>query len=329
MNREDCRRKTDELFSQKQAAVIARRLDHKNEIYSKLPEIADIESEMESVSANFFSEIANGNLTEEDFDKLKDKSLSLQEKRAEVLVKNGYPKDYLSEQYECSLCKDEGFIGREMCICYKKALAEEFLKCSNMQKIYKNKNFRNFDLTFYPEGEERKKMEASLEYCKSYVRKFDKVCRNLLFLGKPGCGKTFLSCAIGTELIKTGHFVLYTPVQNMLDDFEKVRFGKGDADLSSYKECDLLIIDDLGAEFKNSFSESVLYNIINDRLNEKKPMIISTNYDEDEIEEVYNERFFSRVMYEFAKIPFAGVDIRREKERRLIEERKKKKCSEA
>ena len=191
-----------------------------------------------------------------------------------------------------------------------------------MQKIYQNKNFRNFDLTFYAEGEDRRKMEATLEYCKTYARKFDKVPRNLLFLGAPGSGKTFLSCAIGTELIKTGHFVLYTPIQDMLDDFEKVRFGKGDADIESYKECDLLIIDDFGAEFKNSFSESVLYNIINDRLNEKKPMIISTNFDEDDIEENYHERLCSRLMYEFAKIQFAQVDIRREKERRLLEKRK-------
>ena len=177
-----------------------------------------------------------------------------------------------------------------------------------MQKIYQNKNFRNFDLTFYSEGADRNKMKAALEYCKKYVRSFDKVCRNLLFLGDPGSGKTFLSCAIGTELIKTGHFVLYTPIQDMLDDFEKVHFGKGDADTESYKECDLLIIDDFGAEFKNSFSESVLYNIINDRLND--------------IEDNYHDRLFSRMMYEFAKIPFAKVDIRREKELRLLERKK-------
>ena len=322
MKREDCRRKTDELFSQKQADVITRRTAHRAEIYEKFPQIAEFEQKMETVSAEFFTAMADGNLSEDGFNRLKTESLALQKEREEILTQNGYPADYLSFQYECPICKDEGFVGTEMCVCYKKALAEEFLRCSNMQKIYQNKNFRNFDLTFYAEGEDRRKMEATLEYCKTYARKFDKVPRNLLFLGAPGSGKTFLSCAIGTELIKTGHFVLYTPIQDMLDDFEKVRFGKGDADIESYKECDLLIIDDFGAEFKNSFSESVLYNIINDRLNEKKPMIISTNFDEDDIEENYHERLCSRLMYEFAKIQFAQVDIRREKERRLLEKRK-------
>lgn len=322
MRREDCRRKTDELFSQKQADVITRRAQHRSEIYEKFPQVAEIEQKMEAVSSAFFTAMADRVLSEEELNRLKTESLALQKERETILTENGYPSDYLSLQYECPVCRDEGFVGTEMCICYKKALAEEFLKCSNMQKIYQNKNFRNFDLTFYAEGEDRRKMEATLEYCKTYARKFDKVPRNLLFLGAPGSGKTFLSCAIGTELIKTGHFVLYTPIQDMLDDFEKVRFGKGDADIASYKECDLLIIDDFGAEFKNSFSESVLYNIINDRLNEKKPMIVSTNFDEDDIQENYHERLFSRMMYEFAKIRFADVDIRREKERRLLEKRK-------
>lgn len=325
MKREDCRRKTDELFSQKQADVLTRRAAHRAEIYEKYPQTKDIESQMEAVSAEFFTAMADGKMTDEDFNRLKTESLALQKEREVLLTQHGYPADYLSLQYECPLCKDEGFVGTEMCICYKKALAEEFLRCSNMQKIYKNKNFRNFDLTFYAEGDDRKRMEATLEYCKTYVRKFDKVPRNLLFLGTPGSGKTFLSCAIGTELIKTGHFVIYTPIQDLLDDFEKVRFGKGDADIESYKECDLLIIDDFGAEFKTAFSDSVLYNIVNDRLNEKKPIIISTNLDEHDISENYHERLYSRLMYEFAKICFAEVDIRREKERRLLEKRKNEK----
>ena len=117
--------------------------------------------------------------------------------------------------------------------------------------------------------------------------------------------------------------MIYSSAQNLFNKLEKDKFGKTDTNTEeTILDCDLLIIDDFGAEFKNSFSESVLYNIINDRLNEKKPMIISTNYDEDEIEDNYHDRLFSRMMYEFAKIPFAKVDIRREKERRLLERKK-------
>ena len=65
MKREDCRRKTDELFSQKQADVITRRTAHRAEIYEKFPQIAEIEQKMETVSAEFFTAMADRNLSED------------------------------------------------------------------------------------------------------------------------------------------------------------------------------------------------------------------------------------------------------------------------
>ena len=123
MKREDCRRRTDELFSQKQADVLTRRAAHRSEIYEKFPQVLETERRMESVSAEFFSKMADGDLSEEEFEKLKTESLALQKEREKILTDNGYSADYLSLQYECPVCKDEGFVGSEMCICYKKALA--------------------------------------------------------------------------------------------------------------------------------------------------------------------------------------------------------------
>ena len=99
MKREDCRRKTDELFSQKQADVITRRTAHRAEIYEKFPQIAEIEQKMETVSAEFFTAMADRNLSEDGFNRLKTESLALQREREEILTQNGYPADYLSFQY--------------------------------------------------------------------------------------------------------------------------------------------------------------------------------------------------------------------------------------
>ena len=81
MKREDCRRRTDELFSQKQADVLTRRAAHRSEIYEKFPQILETERRMESVSAEFFSKMADGDLSEEEFEKLKTESLALQNER--------------------------------------------------------------------------------------------------------------------------------------------------------------------------------------------------------------------------------------------------------
>ena len=84
MKREDCRRKTDELFSQKQADVITRRTAHRAEIYEKFPQIAEIEQKMETVSAEFFTAMADGNLSEDGFNRLKTESLALQRERRDL-----------------------------------------------------------------------------------------------------------------------------------------------------------------------------------------------------------------------------------------------------
>ena len=98
MKREDCRRRTDELFSQKQADVLTRRAAHRSEIYKKFPQILETERRMESVSAEFFSKMADGDLSEEEFEKLKTESLALQKEKEKILTDNGYSADYLSLQ---------------------------------------------------------------------------------------------------------------------------------------------------------------------------------------------------------------------------------------
>ena len=75
------------------------------------------------------------------------------------------------------------------------------------------------------------------------------------------------------------------------------------------EDADLVILDDLGSEFINKFSSSVIYNIINDRINLNKPLIISTNFSNHELNQMYNDRIISRIS-SFTPIHFSGTDIR-------------------
>ncbi|MBQ6542839.1 MAG: ATP-binding protein, partial [Clostridia bacterium] len=74
--------------------------------------------------------------------------------------------------------------------------------------------------------------------------------------------------------------------------------------------CDLLIIDDLGCEFGTQFSASEIYNIINYRINQSKPFIISTNLDWEELEKKYSKRVASRIIGSCSNLKFIGNDIR-------------------
>ena len=88
----------------------------------------------------------------------------------------------------------------------------------------------------------------------------------------------------------------FTMSQNLLKYHTTFDTSK-ESILSPYLECDVLIIDDLGSEpiFKN-VSEEYLYLILNQRLFEQKPVIISTNLTLSEIQDRYGERIFSRLV---------------------------------
>ena len=78
-------------------------------------------------------------------------------------------------------------------------------------------------------------------------------------------------------------------------------------------KADLLIIDDLGTEPTSKNNNSYILDLINERNNRKKKMIINTNLDYKNLEEKYTKRFSSRLLDSFEFIYFYGDDIRRVK----------------
>jgi DNA replication protein DnaC len=160
-------------------------------------------------------------------------------------------------------------------------------------------------------------MEQVLETARRYVGLFsDEKSQNLLFFGQTGLGKTHLSSAIAKSLIDRGFDVLYETAQNLFGDFEDERFnrtyntGMDEKKTDRYFECDLLIIDDLGAELSNQFTASCLYNLINTRQNAGKSCIINTNLTLNEIEKRYSQRIFSRLCGQYQVLQFTGRDVR-------------------
>ena len=144
------------------------------------------------------------------------------------------PETYLDPVHHCSLCNDEGAVDGQLCPCYKQALSEQYLAQSGMQHLFAGCSFSAYDLSLYPaEGPDglspREKMKKMLDFAKKYVKTFGEDSQNLLFVGEPGCGKTYLSVCIGCELIRSGKFVLYAPVQDLLSDFEAATFRNKEA----------------------------------------------------------------------------------------------------
>ncbi len=307
-----------ELDRRRHAAEEKQRQRHK-EVIEKLPEIAELEREMAGAGAEIVKAIALGGDVKKQIDGLSKKNLEIQRKRKALLTSSGFTTNYLEVKYTCPKCRDTGFIEGLRCDCYAKILRDLAYKDLCSSAPIEKSRFDNFNTDYYPDTRDaitgvvpKKKMCEILTFCKSYASDFDTDSPSLLMYGATGLGKTHLSLAIAAAALEGGHGVIYGSAQNILLKLERERFGRGntgDAE-SAVLECDLLVLDDLGAEFSTQFTVAAIYNIVNTRLLTGLPTIISTNLSLEELEEKYTQRITSRIIGNYISLPFCGKDIR-------------------
>lgn len=303
---------------------------HKIEMTEKYPEFQFIEEMLAKTGTETVNAFA---LPKEMGDKLltllREKNRQLREERKNLLKELGLPPNYMDINYTCPECKDMGTIenydeenrvsyGTRYCDCYmdllKKYSAEKMSKMTPMELS----SFEDFDLSYYSKSASGgafspyETMKIVYEGCLNYASTFDKDSNSLYFCGRTGLGKTHLSLAIANEAIKKGYNVVYGSVINFLNKLEREKFGRADTFETEdvLIGADLLILDDLGAEFSTPFAVSALYNIINSRIARGVPTIISSNLSVKEVQERYPESVASRIIGTFKIVEFSGKDIR-------------------
>lgn len=100
--------------------------------------------------------------------------------------------------------------------------------------------------------------------------------RDILFVGPPGVGKSHLAQAIGYQLIKAGHDVLYRSIFDLVREFLQDEALEGeDQVMRKYLKTDLLIIDDMGLKQLPKRSGEYLFEIIMRRYELKSTMMTS------------------------------------------------------
>ncbi len=289
------------------------------EVYATIPSLRALDKEIGSMGLAVLQASISGN-PEEAIESLRAKNTALRQARGELLKLHGFPEDYTDIKYECPLCGDTGFVDCKMCACMKKALVTAAYETSGVADLLKTQSFENFSLDYYQDSPEAYRcMQKIAHIMKQYAMTFGEgEAQNMVLFGGTGLGKTHLSTAVAKVVIDKGYDVYYTGAVQMLSDFEYQRFGNsttGDDgnDTSRYFDADLLIIDDLGTEVSNQFTTSVLYNIINTRLNRKQATIISSNLSQADFRKRYWDRITSRIFGEYLVLPFVGTDIRSQK----------------
>ncbi|MDR1067027.1 MAG: ATP-binding protein [Clostridiales bacterium] len=297
--------------------------ERREKAYADNPRLSEVASDLAKACLSAAKLVASGN--EKDAKKTMRLADDLRTERDALLKAAGLNGDYFEAAYKCGVCKDVGYVDGRKCRCFVQRLVRRFYSAANIGDIIEAENFSTFDLRYYddaPVYENGKTPQSAIQdilgRCLDFTDNFDVKFQNLLFYGDTGLGKTFLCNCIAKRMIDAGKTVLYVTAPRIFKKIEELRFNRDnmeapDDQLDMIYSADLLIIDDLGSEFSTILTSAELFNVINGRLLEKKPSVISTNLSLNDLQSVYSDRIVSRLFGAYSMLRFFGDDIRLKK----------------
>jgi DNA replication protein DnaC len=157
-----------------------------------------------------------------------------------------------------------------------------------------------------------------IQQVRQFVRRIEKNLddgRGLWFFGDVGTGKTSLAMIVSKAALEAGRSVAIYSVPRLLADIKETY--EADADRSYAElfrrlcEVDLLHLDDLGAEKRTEWVLEQLYSIVNERWQNERSIVVTTNLGLDELRDQIGFRTVSRIEGVCGPaIPIMGRDLR-------------------
>lgn len=158
--------------------------------------------------------------------------------------------------------------------------------------------------------------ETAFNAAQRFISKVPGVRKGILFIGTCGSGKTHLAAAIGNAVIDKGYSVKFITADKL---YKKVRSTYTSFDMTEndillpLEKCYLLIIDDVGTTAPTKWAKSVLHSLIDSRMNDEKPTILTTNLTMKELAEELDSRTMDRIPEGFVTFTITAPSYRREK----------------
>jgi DNA replication protein DnaC len=181
---------------------------------------------------------------------------------------------------------------------------------SGLPRKWENVTFENF--------EPRKGTERACKACINYAEQFPSVQSRgigMYLFGTSGSGKTRLAASIANKLLDKGISVKWWNVTSLYLEIQGTFNGNGSSQeiLDDCTNAGLLILDDMGAEKPSEWTMATMYDILNTRIDDVLPTIITSNLKLEELANKADPRVISRIRDKdiFPHIADDATDYRR------------------
>ena len=224
---------------------------------------------------------------------------------------------------DCPLCGDSGWkqtadaSGVVRCDCHRRASSRRLIQSAAIPSRYQHNTFDNFDTGEVFDAS----LGAAKLLCSRYVERYEALDYGLLFMGPPGIGKTHLGVAVLRALIErygiAGVFVDYRDLlRSIQDSYNPISQTSEMEILKPVLKADVVVLDELGARRPTNWVSDTVNHIINERYNDDRITLITTNYQDEpgaevpSLEERVGIRLRSR-LYEMCRpVRMRGGDYR-------------------
>ena len=143
----------------------------------------------------------------------------------------------------------------------------------------------------------------ALTFAQQYADTFSEVMsegRSALFVGKPGTGKTHLAVGIALAVMERWNAVaLFTTtmraIRRVKDTWKRDSEESETQAIAALVFPDLLILDEVGVQFGSDTEKLILFDVLNERYEKRKPTLMLSNLTVQEVQGHLGERIFDRL----------------------------------